>query len=78
MNLSITMRDANSFLHERIKNTWRRPDEFQYMLDVLNTYEKRSLIKEARENCRVHIDFCPDKKVNIKLRKLHKMLQEEQ
>lgn len=48
------------------------------MLRTMNTYEERMVIKKARENCRVHIDFCMDKKVNIKLRKLHKMLQEEQ
>ncbi len=48
-----------------------QPDQFE-------TYEKRMVVKEAQENCRVHIDFCMDKKVNIKLRKLHKMLQEEQ
>ena len=77
MNLSITMREANNF-RERIINTWRPPDQFQYMLRTMETYEKRMAVKEARENCRVHIDFCPDKKVNIKLRKLHKMLQEEQ
>ena len=75
MNLSITMREAKGDTHISL---WPRPDQFQYMLDILNTYEKRDLVKKARENCRVHIDFCPDKKVNIKLRKLHKMLQEEQ
>jgi hypothetical protein len=49
------------------------------MLRLMTTLEKRRSIKEARENkCRVHIDFYMDKKVNIKLRKLHKMLQEEQ
>lgn len=53
---------------------WRR----EYTLSIMNTYEKRMAVKKARENCRVHIDFCMDKKVNIKLRKLHKMLQEEQ
>ena len=75
MSLSITMREAKGDTHISL---WRRPDQFQFMLDILNTYEKRDLVKKARENCRVHIDFCPDKKVNIKLRKLHKMLQEEQ
>lgn len=77
MNLSITMREANNF-SERIINTWRPPDQFQYMLRTMETYEKRMAVKKARENCRVHIDFYVDKKVNIKLRKLHKMLQEEQ
>lgn len=75
MNLSITMREVKGDTHISL---WRRPDQFEYMLRILKTYEKRMAVKKARENCRVHIDFCPDKKVNIKLRKLHKMLQEEQ
>lgn len=77
MNLSITMREANNF-YERIKSHYHLPDKYQRMLHTMNTYEKRDFVKAARESCRVHIDFCPDKKVNIKLRKLHKMLQEEQ
>jgi hypothetical protein len=71
------MREANNF-YERIRNHYHLPDKYQRMLHTMNTYEKRDFVKKARENCRVHIDFCPDKKVNIKLRKLHKMLQEEQ
>lgn len=75
MNLSITMREVKGDTHISL---WRRPDQFEYMLHILKTYEKRMAVKKARENCRVHIDFYVDKKVNIKLRKLHKMLQEEQ
>lgn len=75
MNLSITMREAKGDTHISL---WRPPDQFQYMLRTMETYEKRMAVKKARENCCVHIDFYVDKKVNIKLRKLHKMLQEEQ
>lgn len=76
MNLSITTREIKGDTHISL---WRRPDQYQYMLRLMTTLEKRSSIKKARENnCRVHIDFYMDKKVNIKLRKLRKMLQEEQ
>ena len=76
MNLSITTREVKGDTHISL---WRRPDEFEFLLSTLNRYEKRRSIKEARENyCRVHIDFYMDKKVNIKLRKLRKMLQEEE